>query len=235
MVKKATKMEKSHWRKLTVHRIVHYGQLCDAERRLGVRNGQKKYAFEFMKMNAGRFVKQGDLLEYCDKRRCEDTSGAKRTFKDNSRAIEALRKDKLPLEWAEVYRSGELWFKYAPTMKSVYTEEAMKKHIHKADSFTRSVVESQMEKAGYKCEITGIPVSYVGANADHFIPKEKGGQSVAENCVILGEHLNTSKNSRMPVEWFCDTMVRNFLGVCARSGMDIDEVKKEIAERLKVL
>ena len=222
-----------HSRKVTLHRVLHYKQLCEAEAKLNIKAGQKKYAFEYMKIHAGKFVKQGDLLEYCDKRRAEDTNGKKRTFKDNSRAIEALRKDKLPLEWIEIHRDGELWFKYCPQMKHKYTEQEHEKHASKKDSFTKQIIQERMKNAEYRCELTGISVENVGANADHFIPKEKGGKSTLENCVILGEYINTSKNSRMPVEWFCDTILRNFIKLCSRAGMDITAVKEEIINRIK--
>lgn len=215
------------WRKTTLHRLLHYNQLCQAEARLHIKKGQLKYAFEYMKQNAGKFVKQGDLLMYCDKRRSEDTNGAQNNFKDNSRAIESLRKDKLPLEWIEVKKGKELWFKYCPDAKERYTEDVIEKHMYKKDSFTNDQIRSRIELAGHRCEITGIPVDLCKTDADHFIPREKGGLSILENCVILSSHLNTSKNSKMPVDWFSESILRNFLHICNRVGI-VEEAKSSL-------
>lgn len=56
--------------------------------------GQLKYVFEYLIMpsNLDKFVKQGDVLLYCDQRRYEDTNGLKHNFKDNSRQVEKMRK-----------------------------------------------------------------------------------------------------------------------------------------------
>jgi 5-methylcytosine-specific restriction endonuclease McrA len=206
----------------------HHALLCEAEKKMKVERGQKKYAFEYMKTHAGRFVMQGDLLAYCDRRRAEDTQGKRKNFKDNSRAIETMRKDKLPLEWAEIYVDGQLWFKYDPTVKERCTQEVVDRHAHKMDTFSNQTIITRIMAAKHRCEITGIPLVKSGdANADHFIPREKGGLSTEENCVILGSHLNTSKNNSMPIPWFCKTLLSNFLRICQRVGC-LDEAKEQI-------
>lgn len=207
---------------------IHHALLCAAEQKMKVTRGQKKYAFEYMKAHAGRFVMQGDLLAYCDRRRAEDTDGKRKNFKDNSRAIETMRKDKLPLEWDEMYVDSELWFKYDPTVKERCTQEILDKHAHKKETFSSNVIRTRLQKANHRCEVTGIPLLNSGdANADHFIPREKGGLSTDENCVILGKHLNESKNNMMPIPWFCKTLLTNFLNICKRVGC-LDEAKQEI-------
>jgi hypothetical protein len=209
---------------------IHLAQLCEAERKMGIKRGQKKYAFEYMKLNAGKFVKQGDMLSYCDSRRCEDTNGKSKNFKDNSRAIEQMRKDKLPLEWDEVYVDGELWFRYDPSIKEKYGDEIVNQHAHKTDTFSPDIIKSKLHENNHRCEITGIPFrESKDANADHFIPREKGGLSLKDNCVMLNAHLNTSKNKKMPVEWFCKSLLANFLNICRRLGM-IEGAKDEIIQ-----
>lgn len=221
--------KKIFWKKPTPHSVRHYAVLCQAERELKLKTGSVKYAFEYMKKNAGKFVKQGDLLLYCDSRRCEDTKGEKKNFKDNSRAIEILRKDKLPLRWTEIKKDGELWFKYTPWIKEIFTDEIHEKHKYKVDSFTKTLIQERMTIAEYRCELTGIPVNTCKADADHFIPREKGGMSVIENCVILASPINTSKNKKMPIEWFCESILTNFLNICKRVGI-LDDAKKRIIE-----
>ena len=221
---------KRFWKKITPHKLINYLEISEAERKANIKRGNLKYVFEYLKHHAGRFVKQGDVLAYCDKRRAEDTNGEKPNFGDNSRQIEKLRKDKLPLEWIEIKRKEGLWFKYSPKMKSSFTEEIVLQHSKKSQSFTREILEKRIENAQYRCELTGNPITQVGANLDHFIPKEKGGQSTYENSVLLGEYLNTSKNNRMPVEWFCNTILTNFISLCNRVGLNITEVKEELIE-----
>lgn len=225
-----TTKKKIQWKKITIlHRLKHYQLLCQAEKELKLKTGSVKYAFEYMKKHAGQFVKQGDLLAYCDKRRCEDTHGEKKNFKDNSRAIEILRKDKLPLRWTEVKKDGELWFKYTPWIKDTFTDEIHEKHKYKIDSFAKTIIQERLARAEYRCELTGIPVNTCKADADHFIPREKGGMSVIENCVILASPINTSKNKKMPVDWFCESILSNFLILTKRVGIQ-DEAKEKLIQ-----
>lgn len=214
----------------TIDPELHYKQLCEAEAKLRVRNGQKKYAFEYMKLHAGKFVKQGDLLLFCDSRRAEDTNGKHKNFKDNSRQVEQMRKDKLPLEWDEVYVDGNLWFRYDPSVKERYVDDIIAQHEHKSESFNRELIKSKLQETNHKCEITGIPFrSSTDANADHFIPREKGGLSSSDNCVIINSYLNTSKNNIMPIEWFCKTLLTNFLSVCKRVSL-LDDAKLQLKQ-----
>jgi hypothetical protein len=82
------------WKKLTLHRILHYKQLCDAECLLKIKqNSSRQYAFEYMKLNSGKFVNIKSLLEYCRKRNIENGGTG---YGDNSRYFEQLRRDKLP-------------------------------------------------------------------------------------------------------------------------------------------
>ena len=209
---------------------VHLSQLCLAEKKLNIRRGQKKYAFDYMKMHAGKYVRQGDLLLYCDSRRAEDTGGKQKNFKDNSRAIEQMRKDKLPLEWDERYVGGELWFRYDLSVKDKYAEDVITQHAHKNQTFSSELIKSKLKEVNYTCEISGItfPASK-DLNADHFIPREKGGLSTSDNCVIINSHLNTSKNNTMPIEWFCKSLLTNFMNICKRVGL-LDEAKAKLKQ-----
>ena len=208
-----------------VKKVLHWKQLDEAEKRLKIKKGANKYAFDYMKMNAGRFVSINNLQEYCGQRRKQDTG---KVFSDSQRAFEILRKDKLPLEWEEFKIGNEKYVKYAPHKKHECIQEIVNKHKHKADSFSKEIISTKMEQYGYKCAITGIPQSDGGLAADHFLPKEKGGKSEAGNCVILNKILNEKKNNMMPVEWFSKTLMTNFVNLCVESGMDKDNVKNEL-------
>lgn len=190
--------------------------------------GQKKYAVEYMKNKPTRMIKQGDLLAYCDKRRYEDTNGNKPNYKDNSRGIEKLRKDELPNCWQEKKLNGELYFIYLPELQELVTEEIINNTKHKKKGFSSDIIKLKLDLSNYQCEVTGLPVSQGHLAGDHWIPKEGGGTSEQDNCVILNKLLNEKKNKRDPVDWFCKSIMTNYLKICIRVGMDINIVKQSL-------
>lgn len=193
------------------------------------KKGQLYYVFEFLMKpeNLYKFVKQGDILLYCDKRRSEDTNGKQKNFADNSRAVEKMRKDLYPLQWIEVKKGGELWFKYMPQNKKYICKDLYENHKHKSDCFKKNIIEEKLCETNYMCEITGLPMSEGKLAADHFIPKEKGGKSENINCIILNKILNEKKNKKMPIEWFCETLLTNFMNICKKVGL-LQECKEKI-------
>jgi hypothetical protein len=209
---------------------VHLSQLCEAVKKAKIRRGQKVYAIDYMKMHAGKYVKQSDLLLYCDSRRREDTGGNNKNYSDNSRQVELLRKNNLPLEWDERYIGRELWYRYDPSIKDRYTDDVIAQHADKNQTFSSEVKKSKLKEANFACEITGIPFpASKDLNADHFIPREKGGASTSDNCVIISAHLNTTKNKQMPIEWFCKSLLTNFMNICKRVGL-LDEAKAKLKQ-----
>lgn len=198
------------------------------------KKGQLDYVFEYLMKpeHLGRFVKQGDILLYCDKRRNEDTEGKHPNYKDNSRQVEKMRKDMYPLEWEEVSKNGDLWFKFVPEKKRYITDTIIKAHQYKKDAFDKAIIREKMQLCNYKCSITGIPQHNGDLAADHFIPKEKGGLSVAVNCVIINKLLNEQKNKKMPVEWFCETLLTNFMNICKSVNM-LEECKETMIQFIR--
>ncbi len=198
------------------------------------KKGQLVYVFEYLLKpeHLNRFVKQGDILVYCDKRRNEDTNGQHPNYKDNSRQVEKMRKDIYPLEWEEVSKNGELWFKYLPEKKRYVADNIINVHKHKKDTFDKFTIREKMELCNYKCSITGIPQHNGDLAADHFIPKEKGGLSNSNNCVIINKLLNEQKNKKMPVEWFCETLLLNFMNICKNVNI-LDECKEKLIQFIK--
>ena len=190
--------------------------------------GQKNYAIEFMITRPTKMVKQGDLLLYCDKRRNQDTKGVKPNFKDNSRGIESLRKDITPNCWIEKKIAGELYFIYLPEFQELVTDEIIKNTKHKNKKFSREIIVSKLEKCNYKCELTGLPKSEGHLAADHWIPKECGADSKIENCIILNKMLNEKKNKHEPIDWFCKSILTNFLNICKKVRMDLQTVKEKL-------
>jgi hypothetical protein len=59
------------------------------------------------------------------------------------------------------------------------------------------------------------------------MPKEKGGLSDETNCIIINKILNEKKNKKMPIEWFCETLLTNFMNICRSVG-----ILKECKEKL---
>ena len=215
---------KKMYRKFKEHRI-NILNVLKKEKKF---RGQKKYAIEFMLKQPTKMVKQGDLLLYCDKRRYEDTNGKKPNFPDNSRQIEALRKDIIPNCWKEKKIDNQLHFIYLPELKELITDEIIENTKHKNDGFSKEIIKSRMDSSNYKCELTGLPVSECHLAGDHWNPKEGGGESKIENCVILNKILNEKKNKHDPIVWFCKSLLSNFLNICKRTGMDLETVKPKL-------
>jgi 5-methylcytosine-specific restriction endonuclease McrA len=215
---------------IDMEKLKHWKQLDDGEKRAKIKKGANKYAFDYMKLHAGEFVRIKDVQEYCSQQHKLKTGCV---LGDPPRAFEILRKDKLPLEWEEKKIGNEKYVKFAPHKKLEHTEAVIQNHAHKADGFTKQIISSKMETFGYKCAITGIPVADGGLAADHFIPKEKGGKSEPENCVILNKILNEKKNNTMPVEWFTTSLLTNFMNVAVQAGIDKEEMKSQLIDFIK--
>jgi len=190
--------------------------------------GQKAYAIEYMLKYPTKIIKQGDLLYYCDKRRNEDTGGNKPNFKDNSRGIEFLRKNIAPICWIEKRLNGELYFMYLPELKELFTDQIIKNTKYKNEGFSKEILLLKLKNCNYKCELTGISKSDGDLAGDHWNPKESGGTSNIENCIIMNKILNEKKNKHEPVSWFCKSLLTNFLNICKRTEMDLETVKKKL-------
>jgi len=194
------------------------------------KKGQNRYIVEYLEKYPMQLVKQGDILKYCDDRRYEDSYGAKPNYKDNSRGIEILRKDKFPNCWREVKIKGELYIAYIPERKELVTAEIVEHSINRSKCFSKDIINSKLEKANHKCMITGIDIHQGRLAADHWVPKEKGGKNELQNCIILNKQLNEKKNNNQPVDWFATTILNNFLKVCKDTGMNINDVKQELID-----
>lgn len=190
-------------------------------------HSQKYWACEYMKDRPCELINQGDLLLYCDKKRCEESKGEFKNYRDNSRGIESLRKDIMPLRWYEIKEKDGLYFAYIPELEELKIDE-IATTAHKKEGFSKVVIKKKMKSASYKCELTGLPIEVGSLAADHWYPKEKGGESTEENCVILNKILNEKKNNHKPVDWFCRHLLTNFLNICRRARMNMDEVKSKL-------
>lgn len=217
-----------NYKKMREHKIQNINNLSTKYKR-----GQLNYVMEYMVKFPTEWIKQGDLLHYCDERRCKDTNGKYKNFKDNSRQVEKLRKDILPNCWVERKKNGELEFKYLPELKDCMTNEIIESTKEKCKGFANKVIQEKLKQCNYMCEITGLPNSEGKLAADHFLPKEKGGSSDINNCVILNKILNEKKNKHNPTDWFCDTLLKNFLNICNRVGMDMNCVKTKMIEYIE--
>lgn len=223
-------MASNYQRIQILKKVLHWKQLDYAQKKANVKRGANSYAFDFMRKNAGRFVRLADVQEYCSEQHKKATG---RVLGDPPRAFEILRKDKLPLEWDEFEIRGLKYVKYAPHKKAQCTDTIVDAHKNRGDGFSKKVISSKLEQFGFKCAITGLPISEGALAADHWVPKEKGGLSEPSNCVILNKVLNEKKNNMMPVEWFASGPLKNFLDVCKSTGMDMDTVKEELIRSIQ--
>ena len=195
-------------------------------------NSQKWFAIEYMLKHPFMFVNQGELLHYCDSRRNEVTNGIHKGYRDNSRGIESLRKDKFPLCWEERKVNKSLYFKYIPQKKEWVNEEIIH-YSNKKTGFPKKIIKEKLQEANFKCELTGLPQEEGKLAADHWFPKEKNGENIKENCVIINKILNEKKNKTPPLEWFCGYLLNNFMNICKKTGMDIEDVKKSLINYIK--
>jgi len=202
-----------HKKKIILKKILHWKQLDNALKKCNIKRGANLYAFEYMKLNLDKYVRLKDVQEYCNKKTKELTGSP---LGDPPRAFEVLRKDKLPLEWSEIQYKKNKYVKYTPNKKECICENIINNYKYRCDGFTRSIINEKLNISNFKCEITELPQHIGNLAADHFIPKEKGGTSNIENCIIMNKILNEKKNKKMPIKWFCDTILTNFMNICKR-------------------
>uniref|UniRef100_A0A6C0EVH8 HNH nuclease domain-containing protein n=1 Tax=viral metagenome TaxID=1070528 RepID=A0A6C0EVH8_9ZZZZ len=211
-------------RRRILYKIIYWKQIENAIKKCKIKKGANMYAFEYLKLNLNKYVRIKDVQEYCNKRTKEETG---HPLGDPPRAFEILRKDKLPLEWSEIKYKKNKYVKYTPQIKDTICNKIIDTHKHKNDGFNKHIIEEKLKLSNYKCSITGIPQDNGELAADHFIPKEKGGLSDKTNCVIINKILNEKKNKKMPIEWFCETILTNFMNICKNVGI-IQECKEKI-------
>lgn len=190
-------------------------------------NTQKWFAVGYMIKHSFNFVNQGEMLHYCDSMRNKVTNGEHKGYRDNSRGIESLRKNKYPLRWIEIIKNNILYLKYIP-QKEQWEKDAIIVHANKNCGFTKKNINEKLELCNYKCELTGLSIDEGKLAADHWNPKEKGGESTKKNCVIINKILNEKKNNIPPLEWFCNYLLNNFMNICKKTDMDIENVKKHL-------
>lgn len=182
-----------------LHKIIHWKQLDNAEKKCNIKKGANRYAMEYLKAHLNKYVRIKDVQEYCNVRNKQETG---HPLGDPPRAFEILRKDKLPLEWSEIQYRKNKYVKYTQCIKDIICSKIIDSHKHKSNSFSKCIIEEKIKLSNYKCCITGIPQDNGDLAADHFIPKEKGGLSDWNNCIIINKILNEKKNKKLPIEWF---------------------------------
>jgi hypothetical protein len=205
-------------------KIIYVKQVNNAIKRCNIKKGSNLYAFEYLKLNPNKYVKIKDVQEYCNQRTKEVTG---HPLGDPPRAFEILRKDKLPLEWSELKYKKCKYVKFTPHNKDKICNAIIETTKHKSEGFSKTIIVNKLKLSNYKCSITGIPQENGDLAADHFIPKEKGGLSNDANCIIINKILNEKKNKKMPIEWFCETLLSNFMNICKNIGM-LEECKTKL-------
>lgn len=206
----------------------------DLQAELNVKKGQLLYVFEYLKLHPCKFVKQGDVLLYCDKRRNQDTKGKKPNFKDNSRAVEILRKDKTPMRWIEVIKDGELYFMYNRDRETLFVKSEVERLAHRKAGFTKDVVETTFKNANFKCQMCKADGNKVKLECDHWNPREKCGESNHNNAVCLCTNCNPRKNAKSAEEWMGKHFILNFYAISKQFG-SWDEHKLYLLEYIKNL
>ena len=204
-----------------LYKILNFLQINQAIMKCNIRRGANLYAFEYLKLNLNKYIKLKDVQDYCNIRTKENTGSP---LGDPSRAFEILRKEKLPLEWSEIQYKKNKYVKFTPQLKNKICMKIIENNKYKNDSFNKSIIKEKLRLCNYACSITCIPHENSFLSADHFIPKEKGGLSNYNNCIIINKILNEKKNKKLPIEWFCETILNNFLIICKNVGI-LEECK----------
>lgn len=206
--------------------ILHLSQIEQIEQQLKPKkHSYVFFVFEYLKLHAGNYVAVSDVQAYCSKRRIEIEN---KPFGDPSRNFEILRNDKLPLQWDEYQSGNRKYVRFNPLKKDTFITEIADAHKHRSDGFSKDTINAKLKESGYKCALTGLPLSEGKLAADHFLPKEKGGKSEPQNCVILNKILNEQKNNLPPVEWFTKSLLTNFMNLTQSAGMDLESVKSQL-------
>lgn len=217
-------MVSNYSRMRILKKIINYIQIEHAIKKCNIKRGANLYAFEYLKLNLNKFVKIKDVQDYCSIRYKEETG---EPLGDPPRSFEILRKNTLPLEWSEIRIGRYKYIKYTPHIKKNICNSIIETSLHKGNTFSHTTIQNKLESSNYKCSITGIPESDGKLAADHFIPKEKGGKSDKNNCFIINKILNEKKNNKMPIEWFCETLLSNFMNICKHVGI-LEECKEKL-------
>ena len=207
-----------------IRKIINYKEIELGILRANIKRGANLYAMQYLKQFPDKYVRLIDIQDYCSKMHKMKTGNP---LGDPPRAFESLRKDKLPCEWSEITYKKNKYVKSTPRIKNNITKEIYEKNKNKKDSFNKEIIDEKLKETNYTCEITGLPISEGSLAADHFIPKEKGGKSIKNNCIILNKILNEKKNNHYPIEWFCKTLLTNFMNICKKVGI-LDECKEKI-------
>jgi hypothetical protein len=185
------------------------------------------FAFDFMSKYPGEYVLLKDVQEYCSNS-YKEINGE--ILGDPPRSFEICRKNTLPLAWEEAKVSKYKLVRFNPSRVEKITDNIVNESKHKSDGFSKEMIEKKLKENSYKCELTGLPNTDGGLAADHFIPKEKGGQSVETNLIIINKILNEKKNNTPPVEWFCKSILTNFLNICKKTGLLNIDTKKTLID-----
>lgn len=158
-----------------------------------------------------------NVSNYCSEEKKKKTGEG---FGDNARRFEQFRKDTTPGYWDEKKVGRYKFVKF-----KIPTEDEI--IVSKDHGFSKDLQDKRLKESNNMCEITGLPFSEGKLACDHWIPKEKDGESEEKNCVILNKILNEKKNNHLPEDWFCKHLLTNFLNVCKRMG-NIENVKVKL-------
>jgi len=100
----------------------------------------------------------------------------------------------------QTHNLGEIR-KTMATLYEIVEYEVLKEKERSQDDFSRSVSEKQklvlLEKAEWKCQICGKPLTLAEAHVDHIIPFSKGGKTSLENLQVLCEECNKKKSNKI--------------------------------------
>lgn len=179
----------------------------------------KHYIIEYLLKNIDKkLYTQECILHYINERCKQDE---KKPYSNADRNVKSFFNQDYNHMFEIVKTRNPKLLKYLPPYERI-------KKKQKNNDFTNKQKITKIEECKGLCELTGIKLTKKTGNADHFWPKDKGGECEYKNCVWMHKDLNNQKRNRDPVDWFCKVFITNFLNICKRSGFNLKSVKERM-------
>ena len=197
--------------------ITAINKLCTTPTNKEFQNGTLGYYFKefLLSRKYDEWWTQPQASAFCNKRVVEDggvewyskkgpkkyPDGSITTFGDPGRQLERIRTEHSEGCWDNQTGKSDGPFRLNLEKYAEFTGST------KAHSFTDKIKKEILKRCGRKCELCG---SKGKIEIDHFIPKEKGGQSTMENANALCAGCNDRKCSKEPKKFMAEEFDRLF-------------------------
>tara|TARA_B110001450_G_scaffold255177_1_gene282075 strand:+ start:1043 stop:1774 length:732 start_codon:yes stop_codon:yes gene_type:complete len=169
------------------------------------KKGHKEWWFqpEFMKYAQFRVVEDGGVGWHNKSNGGKgkmDPDGTPATFGDGGRTIEQFRQEKY--EGCFDNRSGKPEGPFRANIQKLKEY----KGSTKSHSFNNAIKKEVTKRSNGRCEMCGHKGKI---EIDHFVPKEKGGESTLKNANALCSRCNDRKCAKKPLDFIREEFIRH--------------------------